>query len=226
MSALLHLLEQDFLVMKALGRIAAFTTLPFLAGCFSFEQSLSVTPGGEVTFTTEIAMMTEMMAMMGEEADSMCAEPDAEMPDTFTVTREEFVRDADSVCRITAVGPIGEFEQMVAGGQVLPTDDAGDGAPVIAFVDEGGGEYTFSVSFASMGEEDGMDAETMAMMAMMAPLLEGRLMLWSVSAPRIISANESEFVTVEGNTVTLALPVADLITEVGGAYELTVRFGL
>ena len=60
------------------------------------------------------------------------------------------------------------------------------------------------------------------MMAMFVPMFEGRTMTFSVTAPNIIEANGK----VEGNTVSLVIPVLELIMESGIECNLTVRFGL
>lgn len=214
--------------MKVLGRIAAISSVSLLAGCFSFQQSISVTPNGEVTFFNEIAVMTEMMTMLGEDTSDFCpTDADDDVPPEFTVTYEESVRDADTVCAITATGPIGEFADALETGALMPTDNAGDGAPVMTLVDEGGGEYTFTVVFTSIGEEGEMDAEAQAMMAMMAPLFEGRTLTWALTAPRIVSVNdESAYVTVDGKTATMTVPAIDMVNQVGAEYSLVVRFAL
>ena len=96
--------------MNKLARIGAFATLPLLAGCFDFEQSLTVAPNGLVTMVTEIAMATEMMAMGFETEDEFCpTDADDDLPPGFTVTTEESIRDENTMCTMTAVGPIEEL---------------------------------------------------------------------------------------------------------------------
>lgn len=216
--------------MKYLGRIAVVAMLPLLAGCFNFVQSLSITKGGVATMVTELSISTEMMGLAfgGEDGDEFCPiAPDEELPPTFTVTYDEFVRDEDTVCSVTAVGPVEDLAEAIATGALLPgDDDDDDGAPDIVFVDEGGGVYTFSLMFSSQGDPEA-DPDQAAMMAMMASLLEGRVLTWSVTAPRLLSVNdEADNVTVDGDTATLVIPALGLVTDVGVDYELTVRFGL
>ncbi len=215
--------------MKNLGRIAVVALLPLLAGCFNFDQSLSVAPNGEVTMVTELAVSTEMMGMAfeGEEADEFCpTEPDEELPPTFTVTFEEAVRGEDTVCTITAIGPLTDFADALETGALMPTD-GGEGAPVITLVDEGGGVFAFNVSFSSQGEDAEPNPDEATMMAMMAALFQGRTLTWSVTAPRIIDVNDdSDYVTRDGDTVTLAVPALEMISEPGIDYSLMVRFGL
>ncbi|MHA1559209.1 MAG: hypothetical protein ACTSWI_00850 [Alphaproteobacteria bacterium] len=216
--------------MKYLGRIAVVAMLPLLAGCFNFVQSLSIAKDGVVTMVTEISLSTEMMALAfdGDDGDEFCPiAPDEELPPTFTITYEEFVRDEDTVCEVTAVGPIQDLAEAIATGALLPgADDDDDGAPVITLVDEGGGEFTYSLLFSSQGDPEAGPDEA-AMMAMMAPLMEGRTLTWSVTAPRILSVNdEADNVTVDGKTATIVIPALDLVTEAGVDYALTVRFRL
>jgi len=209
--------------MNKLARIGAFATLPFLAGCFDFEQSLSVAPNGIVTMITEIAMSTEMMAMGFQEGeDEFCpAETDDDVPPGVTMTTEESIRGEDTVCTMTAVGPLDELIAAIENGDLMPGEDD-TGAPLIKIVPEGGGVYTYTMSMMSQGEEMDIAPEDEAMMAMIIPMFEGRNMTFSVTAPRIIETNGE----VEGNTATLVIPVIDLIMQQEVEYNLTVRFGL
>ena len=209
--------------MTKLARIGAFAALPLLAGCFDFEQSLTVAADGTVTMITEIAMSTEMMAMGFEEGDDeFCpAEDDNDAPPGVTMTTEESIRGEDTVCTMTAVGPIEELVAAASSGAFFPGDDDA-GAPAINIVDEGGGVYTYTMTMQSQGEEMDLNPEDEAMMAMFVPMFEGRTMTFSVTAPRIIETNGE----VEGNTSTLVIPVIDLIMERDLEWDLTVRFGI
>jgi hypothetical protein len=209
--------------MNKLARIGAFATLPLLAGCFDFEQSLSVAPNGIVTMVTEIAVATEMMAMGFEaEGEEFCpAETDADLPPGVTMTAVESIRDENTVCTMTAVGPIDALIEAIADGGFLPTD-GDEGAPAIMLVAEGGGVYTYTMITTSQGDEMAANPDDAAMMAMLVPMFEGRTMTFSVTAPRIIETNGE----VDGNTVTLVIPVLEMIMEAGIEYNLTVRFGL
>ncbi len=217
--------------MKHIARIGALALLPFLTGCFDFEQTISVASNGTVTLVTEVAIETDMMAMAFQGADTQndfCpTEGDAaDLPPTFTMTTEQFVRDADTVCRITAIGPITDLTAAMEAG-VLTPGGGDEGAPEMTLVDEGNGIYTYTVHISSQGGGEDMTADEQAMMAMMGPLFEGRFLTWTVTAPRILSVNDdSEYVTRDGNTVTLTVPALEMITGQGIDYDLNLRFGL
>jgi hypothetical protein len=212
--------------MKYLGRLAVVAMLPLLAGCFSFVQSLSVTSNGIATMVTEFSIATEMMSLaFGEEdGDEFCPiEPDEPLPPTFTMTYEESIRGEDTVCTVTAVGPVKDLAEAIETGSPIPGADD-EGAPVITFVDEGGGVFTYSVFFSSQGDPEGGE-EQAAMMAMLAPLMEGRTLTWSIATPGILDVNDDAAnVTRDGNTVMMVIPAIELVTEVGIDYALTVRF--
>lgn len=208
--------------MTKLARIGAIAALPLLAGCFDLEQSLTVASDGTVTMVTEIAMSTEMMAMAFTEGDDEFCPTDEEngAPEGVTMTTEETIRGEDTVCTMTAVGPLDELVAAASSGLFFPGDDAG--APAINIVDEGGGVYTYTMTMASQGEEMDINPEDEAMMAMFIPLMEGRTMTFSVTAPRIIETNGE----VAGNTSSLVIPLIDMIMERDMTWDLTVRFGI
>jgi len=202
--------------MKKLSAIAVVGALPLLAGCFDLEQGLSVESDGTATFVSEIAMDTEtmnMIAAMGEgEAEPLCTDIDADdLPDSFEVTSEEFMRDNDTVCRTVAVGPIDELVDAMA---VVVGDDEGQETTLVA---EGNGVYVFNTTLTSedAGLGDMGDPEVMA-------LFEDRTVTFFVTAPNIIETNGE----VDGNTATLVIPTLDLMSETGNEYSLFVRFGL
>jgi hypothetical protein len=215
--------------MKNLARIGALALLPLLAGCFDFVQSITVEPDGTVTFVTEVAIETDMMAVAFESSDQsdFCpTDEDTNVPDTVTTTTEQFVRDADTVCRVTAVGPIADLTEAFETGALTPAGGTDEGAPEVTLVDEGNGVFTYTVHIASQGSED-TTADDEAMMTMMAPMFEGRSLTWSLTAPRIIEVNDdSDYVTLDGNTVTLTVPAFEMISQPGIVYDLNVRFGL
>lgn len=202
--------------MKKLIQIAAIGMLPLLAGCFDLEQGLSVDSSGTATYSTEIAIDTEtlnMLAAFGEgDPESPCADIDSDaIPETFTVTSEEFERDGDTVCRTVAVGPIDDLIDSVAA--IAAQDDD----QTIMLIDEGGGVYAFTSTIVSEDaelEEFG-DPEIM-------DLFEGRTMTFSVTAPVILETNGD----VDGNTSSLVVPTIDLMTDTGTEYTLFVRFRL
>ncbi len=179
--------------MKTIAKIGALALLPLLSGCFDFSQTLSVEPNGTVTFVTEVAIETDMMAMAfdGEDESDFCPTDEdtaADIPPTVTMTAEEFVRDADTVCRITAVGPLDDLVTALEEGYLTP-GGADEGAPQTTLVDEGNGVFTFTVHLSSQGTDDA-NPDDAAMMAMMGPMFEGRNMVWSVTAPRILDVND------------------------------------
>lgn len=215
--------------MKTITKIGALALLPLLSGCFGCSQTLSVERDGTVRFVTEMMVQTDMMALAfeGEDQSEFCPTDEDTAPDvppTVTMTAEQFVRDLDTVCRITAVGPLDDLVTALEAGYLTPGGTDED-APQTTLVDEGNGVYTFIVHLASQGSDEA-NPEEAGMMAMMAPMFEGRTLVWSVTAPRILEVNDSDYVTRDGNTVTLTVPALEMITGVGIDYDLNVRFGL
>lgn len=207
--------------MNKIARYGAFAILPFLAACFDLEQGLVVESDGQATLSIEIAVSTEMMEMMaamGEgNADgeasappSLCEDLDTDdIPESFTVTSEEFERDGDTVCRTVAVGPI---EELAA---EMPDEiENGDGT---ALISEGNGVYRFEAAMTSSDEGIGDPDEPE-----IAELFEDRYITFFLTAPRIIETNGE----VDGNTASLVIPAIDLMTIDGEVFSLSVRFGL
>lgn len=203
--------------MNKIARIGAVAALPLLAGCMDLEQGISVEPDGTVTFVMEVAIDTEMLQMMaamgeGDPAGiaSICEDMDsADVPESFTVTEEEFERDGDTVCRTTAVGPL---EELAA-----ESPDEMDETGGVVLTSEGNGVYYFETLMIS--EDSGLGDVSEPEIAAM---FEGRTIMFYVTAPNIIETNGD----LDGNTASLTIPTIDLMSGTGEAYSLTVRFSL
>lgn len=170
----------------------------------------------------EFAIATEFMEMgFGGDDDEFCpSEPPEDLPPGFTTTSEEFVRDEDTVCRLSATGPIDRFSEVFESGALMPSDGE-DGAPQVALTNEGGGIYRFDVLVVSQGEPGEADPEDAMVQAMMAEMFGDRSLAWSLTAPQIIATDGA----VDGNTVSLVVPALSLFTEFGQEYSMFVRFG-
>lgn len=224
--------------MKTLGRIAVIAVVPLLAGCFEAKQMLVVAPDGTSTVNFEVAVAparqilemvlppeqlaaipeAQLEAMIADmeadrDEDQICA-PDADdVPETFTVEVETFVREEDGyeVCRATMVGPIADLGEFINE----------EGETTVLFTDEGGGVYTFffSLPVPENGGEALIDPETDAMIF---ATMQGNFLTISITAPRIIETTGE----LDGNTATYQVPAQAILGQPQEAYEFTVTFAL
>jgi hypothetical protein len=218
--------------MRLLSRTAVLAaSLPLLAGCFDMSQSLTVDANRTVTYVTEMAMTADMMAFAeeGEEQEEFCPTEFEDIPPGFTATAEESTREnGDAVCTVTAIGPLDQLQAAIASGKFIP-GGMEDDAPAITLVDEGGGVFLYTLTLAIDPEEPPttpLTAEEMAfqtqMETMVLQAMEGRMLTWSITAPRIISTT-GELV---GNTATFSLPLTISMTAPGTTHTFEVRFAL
>ena len=218
--------------MRVFMRFAVLAALPLLAGCFDFRQDLTVNSDGTVVMVMEMAMSAEMAAFAAQEGgeDSFCPALIDPVPEGYAATTELLTREnGDSVCRITATGPIALLQAAIDAGTLMPGGVDEEGAALIKITDEGGGVFSYDLLFVVPPEEPPtapMTPEEAAFEAQMETMvleaMEGRLLIWSVTAPRIIDTNG----TVVGNLVSFELPLAISMTEPGTTHEFHVRFAL
>jgi hypothetical protein len=218
--------------MRLLSRIGVLAAaLPLLAGCFDLTQNLTVEGNGTVTYVTEMGMSAEMRQMAEESADGdeFCPKDFTDLPPGFTATTAESIREnGDAVCTLTAVGPIEQLEAAIASGK-LTLGGMDEDAPEVTIVNEGGGVYTYTLTLnidpeetpatPPTPEEAAMNAQ---MEAMILQAMEGRMLTWTVTAPRILSSSG----TIEGNTATFSLPLTISMTDPGSQHVFTVRFAI
>ncbi|MCW5696304.1 MAG: hypothetical protein KIS96_06155 [Bauldia sp.] len=215
-----------------IGLIGSLLTLPFLAGCFDMSQDLTITSNGTSTMVVTLAMATDMLGMMEAEGDGgeFCPaeDEDSGLPDSFTTEVEVITEGDNTICRMTATGPIADMAAALASGELMPGDDD-EGAPTVTLVDEGGGVYLYSVSITipdsdPVGEDVSEEERAMneQMQAMMRGMFEGHTMSWSVTAPRIIDTDAER----DGNTIRYSIPLTAMVDNVGETFGFMVRFGL
>lgn len=217
--------------MGMLSRIGALATLPLLAGCFDYTQSLSVTADGTATMVLEAVMGAAMLEMDPEAADDdFCPAMDpADIPDGFTATAEQAaLEDGAQSCTMTITGPLDSFQAVLNDPEFLPGGVDGEGG-AITLTNEGGGRYTYAFTFeipADDPPEQPLTAEEQAqnaqMEAMMVQMLAEGTLRWELTAPRIISTDG----TLDGNTATYEIPLSSMVTGRGTTYTFNVEFAL
>jgi hypothetical protein len=208
--------------------------LPLLAGCFDMSQDLTVTRDGRATMVVELAMETEMMAMMeaeeGEEEFCPAEDEDSGLPESFTTEVEVIEGDEVTICRLTATGPLSDLAEALASGELMPADSDEASAPTVTLVDEGGGVFLYTVDI-TVPDNDVVDGEELSeeeqamndqMEMMMRAMFEGHTISWSVTAPRIIETDAEQ----DGNTVRYEIPLTAMVDNTGETLGFMVRFGL
>jgi hypothetical protein len=224
--------------MRKLAVWGVLALLPLLGGCFDMRNDLTVAPDGTATVVASFSLSADIMGMMGAAAgaaggsakapadDDFCPDDIADdIPAGFTATHERTTAEnGDMVCTITVVGPIDRMNDLLATENFNPGGGVEGDDGTITLTAEGGGVYTYALTFAIPAEEAPTPEEAAmqaTMMQAMRDMMTGRMMTWSVTAPRILSSTG----TIDGNTATFVIPVTDIIDNPGGTYAFEVRFG-
>ncbi|MGD9737849.1 MAG: hypothetical protein AB7O56_04090 [Bauldia sp.] len=215
--------------MRILSRLALLATLPLLVGCFDFTQGVAIAPDGTATVTMVSVMKPQMLAMDPElPGDDFCGPPDAaDVPADFTAVAEQTTGDDGSaICTVTMTGPMESLAELLA-NQALAPDGAEDQDIQVTLTDEGNGEYTYAVVFEIAANDEPAatpeaQLQQQQMETMMLQMMEGGVLTWTLTAPRIISSDG----VVDGNTVTYTVPLTAMITDQGTTKGFTVRFAL
>lgn len=215
--------------MRMMPRLAALATLPLLAGCFDYSQSLNVAADGTATLVLVAEMSVELLQMDPDMAgEDFCPAPAPEdIPAGFTVTTEQTDGpEGSAICTTTATGPLDELQAVLDEQALLPGGVDGEGG-ILTLTNEGNGEYSYNFTFTIPDEEEAgatpeMQAQADQMEAMMLQMMADGTLTWSVTAPRIISTNGVQ----DGNTATFTLPLTAMLTDQGIEHQFNVRFAL
>lgn len=199
-----------------------------LAGCFDMRQDLTIVDGDHAELRVRLAVDAAIIAMSTQNGkpDTFC---DSATSPRFEGVEYAMVRTAeggDFVCSYTMTGPIEALSRMLASNQVLGAPQGADAQerPTMAIaLSAEGDNYRFAVSvpmsamFPDDQPENGMD-----MKPMMAAMLAGRSLSWSVTAPTIVETNGT--LSEDGNTVSFSAPLAMGLAEGQSDPEFHVVF--
>ncbi|MEN9774425.1 MAG: hypothetical protein RL322_1495 [Pseudomonadota bacterium] len=186
----------------------ALLALPWIAGCFDLDQSIVIEPQ-RMVYTAELRADPRLTAMSrlnqsGGNARSLCdgikAPPEARARG-LEIQVTERTADGQTVCQIRMSGPIDLFiaamdREVQSGFGKLSVQRVDAGTLRIDNIFE-------PQSGASAGR--GVDG------ALAESLFAGRMLRWSIRAPRILESNGT--ISGDGRSVEWTVPVASAMKE-------------
>ena len=160
----------------------ALTMMVTLVGCVDLKQSVEI-GDGVASYQMEMRMSAALAQLNAENLGSFCESNDdlqVEVSGSLKRTVKQLYEGEDIVCRMRIVGPIQEF------GKQMTETPKGDLTKMLNFqmVDE----TTLRIESVFESNED-MTASSAEEKAMIAAMMQGRVLSWSVKAPRIVDSN-------------------------------------
>jgi len=177
----------------------ALTMMVTLVGCVDLKQSVEI-GDGVASYQMEMRMSAALAQLDAENLGTFCESNDdlqVEVSGNLKRTVKQLYEGEDIVCRMRIVGPIQEF------GKQITEMPKGDLTKMLLFqmVDE----TTLRIESVFESNED-MTASSVEEKAMIAAMMQGRVLSWSVKAPRIVESNGE--ISADSTQVDWSVPMA------------------
>ena len=177
----------------------ALTMMVTLVGCVDLKQSIEI-GDGVASYQMEMRMSAALAQLDAENLDTFCESNDdlrVAVSGSLKRTVKQSYEGEDIVCRMRIVGPIQEF------GKQMTEMPKGDLTKMLNFqmVDE----ITLKIESVFESNED-MTTSSAEEKAMIAAMMQGRVLSWSVKAPRIVESNG--VISADSTQVNWLVPMA------------------
>ena len=194
----------------------ALSMMVTLVGCVDLKQSIEI-GDGVASYQLEMRVSAALAQLDAENLGTFCESNDdlqVEVSGSLKRTVKQLYEGEDIVCRMRIVGPIQEF------GKQMTEIPKGDLNKMLNFrmVDE----QTLSIESVFESNED-MTASSAEEKAMIAAMMQGRVLSWSVKAPRIVESNGE--ISADSTQVEWSVPMA-MAVQSPHTFTATVKVAL
>jgi len=177
----------------------ALTMTLMLVGCIDLKQSIEI-GDGVASYQMEMRMSAALAQLDAENLGKFCESNDdlrVEVSGSLKRTIKQSYEGEDIVCQMRITGPIQEF------GKQMTEMPKGDLTKMLNFqmVDE----TTLRIESIFESNDD-MSASSAEERAMIAAMMQGRVLSWSVKAPRIVESNGE--ISADSTQVDWSVPMA------------------
>lgn len=177
----------------------ALTMMVTLVGCVDLKQSIEI-GDGVASYQMEMRVSAALAQLDAENLGTFCESNDdlqVEVSGNLKRTVKQLYEGEDMVCRMRIVGTIQEF------GKQMTELPKGDLTKMLNFrmIDE----TTLRIESVFESNED-MTASSAEEKAMIAAMMQGRVLSWSVKAPRIVESNGE--ISADSTQVDWSVPMA------------------
>ena len=194
----------------------ALTMMVALVGCVDLKQSIEI-GDGVASYQMEMRVSAALAQLDAENLGTFCESNDdlqVEVSGSLKRTVKQLYEGEDIVCRMRIVGPIQEF------GKQMTEIPKGDLTKMLNFqtIDE----TTLRIESVFESNED-MTASSAEEKAMIAAMMQGRVLSWSVKAPRIVESNGE--ISADSTQVDWSVPMA-MAVQSPHTFTATVKVAL
>ncbi|MBE58595.1 MAG: hypothetical protein CMD66_04200 [Gammaproteobacteria bacterium] len=186
-------------ICLAAAKGLALTTVLTLVACIDLKQSIEISDGF-ASYQMEMRMNAALAQLDAENLGKFCESNDdlrLEVSGRLKRTIKQSYEGEDIVCRMRIVGPIQEF------GEQMTEMPKGDLTRMLNFqmVDE----TTLRIE-STFEPSDDMTTSSAEEKAMISAMMQGRVLTWSVKAPRIIESSGE--ISADSTQVDWSVPMA------------------
>ena len=191
-------MQLTYFISKATKGLSLILTLA-LVGCIDLKQSIEI-DADSASYQMELRMSAALAQLDAENLGQFCESNEdlkVEVSGNLKRTIKQSYEGEDIVCRMRITGPIQEF------GKQMTEMPKGDMTKMLNFqmVDE----TTLLIESIFESDKD-MNATSAEEKAMIAAMMQGRILSWSVKAPRIIESNGQ--ISSDSTQVDWSVPMA------------------
>ena len=197
-------------------KVIALTIMVTLVGCVDLKQSIEI-GDGVASYQMEMRVSAALAQLDAENLSTFCESNDdlqIEVSGSLKRTVKQLYEGEDIVCRMRIVGPIQEF------GKQMTDIPKGDLTKMLNFqmIDE----TTLRIESVFESSED-MTASAAEEKAMIAAMMQGRVLSWSVKAPHIVESNGE--ISADSTQVDWSVPMA-MAVQSPHTFTATVKVAL
>lgn len=180
-------------------KVIALTMMVTLVGCIDLKQSIEI-GDGLASYQMEMRMSAALAQLDAENLGTFCESNDdlqLEASGSLKRTVKQSYEGEDIVCHMRIEGPVQEF------GKQMTEMPKGDLTKMLNFqmIDE----TTLRIESVFESNED-MTGSSAEEKAMIAAMMQGRVLSWSVKAPRIVESNGQ--ISADSTQVNWSVPMA------------------
>ena len=194
----------------------ALTIMVTLVGCVDLKQSIEI-GDGVASYQMEMRVSAALAQLDAENLSTFCESNDdlqIEVSGSLKRTVKQLYEGEDIVCRMRIVGPIQEF------GKQMTEIPKGNLTKMLNFqmIDE----TTLRIESVLESNED-MTVSSAEEKAIIAAMMQGRVLSWTVKAPRIVESNGE--ISADSTQVDWSVPMA-MAVQSPHTFTATVKVAL
>lgn len=178
-----------------------------LSGCFDMEQNFKFNADRSAEMSLKLAVDASLVALMSQNGNTPFCSQDMFARDQLNAVVTSTTEGSDVVCSIVLTGDM----DAIANFTKQTRNASNASIQIETGLVQNGDQYTLSITIPPADSlRGGKEPMAEAMNAMMLARMSGRVISWSVTAPKIVATNGR--VSDDNKVASYSRPLADIYT--------------